>query len=75
MLTKEDVQNLLPNVGDVRRERPTVYAKGEGTPKLKRCQVIEVNREHLWYRVRFADGIVECYKLPETTWTLGGARV
>ena len=65
-INKEHLQDQLPDVGDKRMERRTLEGKlqvGEPEP----CVVVEVNREHLWYRVRFtATGFHECYKLPQT---------
>ena len=67
MLTKKDVQNMLPKVGDKMKKRPTIiHLRGltQEAP-LQDCVVVEVNREHLWYRVRFESGAHECYKVPE----------
>lgn len=67
MLTKKDVQNMLPKVGDKMRKKPTLLRAGgqaEERP-AQDCVVVEVNREHLWYRVRFESGAHECYKVPE----------
>lgn len=66
-MTPEEVRALMPKVGDIRMERPTidgVESQGYGrTPR--RCTVVEVNTEHLWYTVEFEDGIRESYKAPE----------
>jgi hypothetical protein len=69
MLTVESAQALLPKIGDVRWERPTI---DESTPSRgsvmlnppQRCVVVEVNAEHLWYTVQFENGIRESYKVP-----------
>lgn len=68
MLNVKNARTLLPKVGDVRMEIPTTYKTGSCasmTPARQECTVVEVNREHLWYRVRFNDtGWYECYKVP-----------
>lgn len=76
MYTIKEVRAMLPKVGDIRMEKPTEAKAPAGVPvQPKKCQVIEVNRAHLWYRVRFTDyGFTECYKLPVANWKpLGGA--
>lgn len=75
LYTKDEIRNMLPNVGDTRMEIPTETGR-EGLPaEPMECQVIEVNPDHMWYRVRFKDtGFTECYKLPKVTWRpFGGA--
>jgi hypothetical protein len=63
-MTKEEVREMLPKVGDHRMEVPTVL-KGEGYNKEPRpCVVTYVNRLHMWYEVKFKDGTRESYKLP-----------
>lgn len=66
-MTPEEVRALMPKVVDIRMERPTIDGlEGQGygqTPR--RCTVVEVNTEHLWYTVEFEDGIRESYKAPE----------
>lgn len=65
-MTKQEVRSLLPKVGDVRNEIPTITVKGK-EPEPQECEVVEVHTEHLWYRVKFtATGLHECYKLPKT---------
>lgn len=64
MMTKDEVRGLLPRVGDELIERPTLTDK-DGSAKPQRCKVVEVNRRHLWYRVRFKNGTHECYKVPK----------
>ena len=72
-------EHLLPKVGDKLRKAPTiVHLRGlcqEG--KVQECEVVEVNRAHLWYRVKFKEsGFTECYKVPALpTDRLGGIRV
>lgn len=69
MMTMEEVQTLLPKVGDTRWEVPTIdettavcHAKRK---KGQRCTVVAVNTDHLWYEVEFESGLRECYKLPK----------
>lgn len=66
-LDKDAVRALLPNVGDVLIKKPYVYNATIGLerPKPQRCVVEYVNRDHLWYKVRFEGGWTECYKAPE----------
>lgn len=65
MITIQDARNMLPKVGDVRMEIP--YLPHHIAPEPEKCVVIEVNRDHLYYRVRFTgSGSVECYKVPPT---------
>lgn len=68
MLAVELVRGQLPRVGDVRWERPsidtsTAHVTTRSAPQ--RCVVVEVNQAHLWYTVRFANGLRESYKLPK----------
>lgn len=68
-MDKQDARRLLPRVGDILRKAPTiVHLRGlSQEAKVQECEVVEVNRAHLWYRVRFHEfGIHECYKVPET---------
>jgi hypothetical protein len=68
-MTPEEMRARLPKVGDRRLDIPTVdetartIVKDNSAPQ--RYIVIEVNRAHLWYRVRFENGFTECYKLPK----------
>lgn len=65
VMDKDEVQQLLPKVGDIRMEIPTVQDAVESAGP-KKCVVTEVNAAHLWYRVRFEkSGFYECYKLPK----------
>ena len=63
-MEKYEAMALLPKVGDQRMEIMTLpklpYPKAEARP----CTVIQVNRGHRWYRVRFDNGICEAYKVP-----------
>lgn len=65
-MDKEACKALLPNVGDELVRKP--YSRQvllTERPKPQRCVVVYVNRDHLWYRVRFDSGIHECYKVPD----------
>jgi hypothetical protein len=69
LISKKAARILLPKVGDVRREIPTIFKTSSSvnssieTPK--ECTVVGVNTAHLWYRVKFKDsGFTECYKVP-----------
>jgi hypothetical protein len=75
MLTVNEARDLLPEVGDIRWEAPSVM-KGDAKIPPKRCRVVEVNRTHLWYTVEFENGFRECYKVPAVKPDpQGGARV
>ena len=68
MISIEEARALLPKVGDVRMEVPTIDEGGTkhiGVRKAQRCTVVYVNTAHLWYTVVFADGIRESYKVPK----------
>lgn len=70
-MTKEEVRDLLPKVGERRKEVPTIL-QGEGYNREARpCVVVYVNRKNMWYTVQFENGIRESYKLPRTG---GGAK-
>ena len=81
LLSREEMEAMLPNVGDIRMERPTIDEST--TPKgafretpARRCVVEEVHREHLWYRVRFENtGLCECYIVPAVKKPPGGRDV
>lgn len=63
-LTKDEVRALLPKVGDELIKTPTVYNTTIGLerPRPQVCIVDYVNREHMWYRVRFVEtGMCESY--------------
>lgn len=65
-IDKEELRAQLPNVGDKLMERRTLEGKLQISDP-EPCEVVEVNRDHLWYRVRFlATGWNECIKLPKT---------
>lgn len=62
----QEALRLLPVVGARMRKIPTIL--GYGSTEERRpiwCEVVYVNRDHLWYRVRFHGGTYECYKVPE----------
>ena len=69
MMNIKDARSLLPKVGDVRREIPTIGKSSTcmettSTTPME-CTVVEVNAANLWYRVKFKDsGWYECYKVP-----------
>lgn len=74
MFTVNELRHQLPKVGDKRVEVPTAGRVPGAPVQPQPCVVIEVNREHLWYRVRFEWGSTECYKLPATkplSWEVG----
>ena len=65
-MTKQAAKALLPKVGDVRMEVPTITDRMDICAP-EECVVVEVHPDHLWYRVRFtATGFIECYKVPKT---------
>lgn len=65
ILTKEEAQALLPEVGDMLMEIMTVAkVPGMDMPHAQPCVVEYVHREHLWYMVRFESGIRQCYTVP-----------
>ena len=67
MYTKEDLQAMLPEVGDRLMRVPVVHSldKTQQAGMPRACTVVEVNRERLWYRVRFdRTGYCVCYKVP-----------
>lgn len=59
------LQGMLPKVGDklIRRMDVGGAAVGLGKSRPERVTVTYVNREHLWYEVRFPSGIRQAYKL------------
>lgn len=74
-MTKFSVMEQLPKVGQKRMEKMTIQREGTKDNPPEPCVVVEVNRAHLWYRVRFTrTGFHECYKLPKTkplSWEVG----
>ena len=64
-MTKDCVRALLPVVGEERFEKP-LFSNHNDVWKVKprKCIVVDVNRAHLWYAVRFENGIRETYKVP-----------
>ena len=70
-----EAEQLLPKVGaKLKRVSTIVCPRGLGWPPVaEECEVIEVNRPHLWFRVRFTrTGSTECYKVPRLTDYKGG---
>lgn len=65
-MDKETAQALLPEVGTRMVRIPNLH-KSLGLTEMKPCAcVVEyVNKEHLWYTVRFENGFTESYKVPE----------
>lgn len=65
-MDKETAQSLLPEVGDILIKKPHLHKSlGIEQPVPRLCTVVFVNRDHLWYRVRFDNDTYECYKVPE----------
>ena len=69
LISMKAAQSLLPKVGDVRWEIPTIGKTSSSVEVVlkepQECTVVEVNAAHLWYRVKFKDsGFIECYKVP-----------
>lgn len=63
-MLKTKLMEQLPAVGDHRMEVMTVTDRVD-LNLAEPCVVVEVNRDRLWYRVRFdRTGSCECYKLP-----------
>lgn len=81
LISIKAAQTLLPKVGDVRQEVPTIGQMGGSTCANEwntrcECTVVAVYPAHLWYRVKFKDsGFYECYKVPRLkTAQFGGRR-
>lgn len=65
-MLKSKLREMLPKVGDVRKERMTLSDRTDLNPP-EECVVVEVRPDRLWYRVRFKrTGTCECYKLPRS---------
>lgn len=77
LLLPEDIRAALPNVGDELMKIPTCHtANYKREARYPRpCVVTYVNREHMWYTVRFKSGVYESYKLPETNYNPGGGKI
>ena len=66
----QEARRLLPPVGAILRRVPG-WQKAEKDDDNKNihipleCQVVEVHPGHLWYRVRYENGIHECFKAVE----------
>lgn len=65
-MTKEEIRNMLPRVGDRRMEVPTVLREKGYNTRAMPCVVVYVNRSHMYYEVQFENGVRECYKPPHT---------
>lgn len=66
LITVHEARAMLPQVGDRLVRTPYLHKSlSQERPKPRACTVVQVNQEHLWYRVRFANGLEECYKVPE----------
>jgi hypothetical protein len=72
---KEEIMLQLPKIGDRRMEHPQTFDPRCGTALTppRPCTVVAVQLAHLWYKVRFDNGICESYKLPHTAAYRGGA--
>lgn len=66
-LHPEQLRTKLPKVGETMKRVPEFMRYDDhAKPEPMACQVVYVNRAHLWYSVRFqAGGFRESYKLPE----------
>jgi hypothetical protein len=65
--TRGMLEQLLPSVGE-HLTRPPSALNGDLRKNLirRRCVVVQVNREALWYRVKWLNaGYYECFKVPE----------
>lgn len=73
--TIEQARAQLPKVGDVRVETPTIDQTSgiHIAKKPMKGVVVYVNREKLWYTVRFENGTRESYKVPILN-TEGGGK-
>lgn len=69
--TAEELRAMLPQVGERRLEVMHASTSSQlEPPRAQPCTVVEVNAEHIWYRVRFdTTGLCQCYKLPDTRYT------
>ena len=68
LISMKAARSLLPKVGDIRTELPTMFATPGKTDDLRKplpCKVVLVNTAHLWYMVEFENGFRECYKVPK----------
>ena len=75
LISKEEAQAMLPQVGDTLVLAPTLHKGLGNTLSMPRQCVVEfVNREHLWYMVRFDLGFTECFYVPETSHSVQGRR-
>lgn len=67
LISVEEARSMLPKVGDRLLRVPTLHKSLSMTrAKPHLCTVTHVNRERLWYSVRFDRyGYTESYKVPE----------
>lgn len=64
--TAEELRAQLPEVGDRLIRVPTLHKSLSNTAaKPAPCTVTYVNKERLWYTVRFDTGFTQSYKVPE----------
>ena len=64
---QKEICKLLRSQGSLdhlAEEVPTVLRDKSYSREPQPCVVTYVNRRHLWYEVKFKNGIRECYKLP-----------
>lgn len=62
-LTRWEVRQQLPEVGDVLTRIPTLPDKVRA-PEPAKCTVTYVNKDHMYFLVVFENGFRECYKVP-----------
>lgn len=63
-IRKDVLRRQLPPLGAVLNK--PLYDGRENITNIKKCRVIGVNYDRLWYRVEFEEtGTKECYKVPE----------
>lgn len=63
----EDARKLLPKVGDRLRKQPVSLKDSQERVEPAWCEVVYVNRAHLWYIVQFqqkGNRFREGYKVP-----------
>lgn len=56
-MTKTQLREMLPKVGDVRTERMTLSDRTDLNPP-EECVVVEVRPDRLWYRVRSREPVL-----------------
>lgn len=63
LIEKSEARARMPELGQIMRKIPS-FRKGEmRIQKPKRCKVVQVHPGHLWYMVRYEDGMLECFRL------------